>query len=321
MVKAVFFSQQQSDMTGLVVELAPKGFQVEGRATGIPDEEKIQLVADADFIMLHGGRLSEKILRAANRLQFLQLLSAGYDNVDLALMRELKIPVANQNEAMSRAVAEMAIALMLAVYRKIVHLDNGVRVGKWRHDLITGNNTFELTGKTVGIIGFGHIGQNVARCLRGFDTETLCYDVVSHPDAQRELDVRSVPLDELLSISDVVTVHVPLIENSRYLIGARELSLMKPSCVFVNTSRGPVVDETALIDSLKSGGIMGAGLDVFWSEPINPDNPLIDMDNVVLTPHCAGGTYETWPRRVRFAYENFQRVLKGEEPLSMVRYE
>jgi phosphoglycerate dehydrogenase-like enzyme len=160
----------------------------------------------------------------------------------------------------------------------------------------------------------------VARCLRGFDTETLCYDVVSHPDAEQELNVRSVPLDELLSRSDVITVHVPLIENSRYLIGARELSLMKPTSVFVNTSRGPVVDEEALIDSLKGGELMGSGLDVFWSEPINPDNPLIDMDNVVLTPHCAGGTYETWPRRVKFAYENFQRVLKGEAPLSMVRH-
>ena len=318
MPKVAYFTYAQPQVIDLVASLALSDFQVVGMSTAVPDQEKVEIVKDADFLMLHGGRLSEVVLRAATRVRLLQLLSAGYENVDLTLTGELGIPVANVGGANRQGVAEMAVALMLGVYRRLVQLDAGVRAGGWRQGLSTGFDTFELAEKTVGIVGFGRIGQMVAARLRGFDNTVLYHDVVPYPEAERELGAERVSLDDLLRESDVVTIHVPLLPENYGLIGERELSLMKPTAILVNTARGPVVDEAALISALKAGRIRGAGLDVFQQEPINRDNPLLGMESVLLTPHAAGGTYESWPRRARFAYQNFQRVMEGKEPLSLV---
>jgi len=318
MPKVAYFTYAQPQVIDLVASFAPPGFEVVGRPTSVSDEEKIEIVKDADFLMLHGGRLSEAVLRAAGKVRLFQLLSAGYENVDLTLTGELGIPVANVGGANRQGVAEMAVALMLAVYRRLIHLDAGVRAGKWRQGLTTGFDTFELGEKTVGIVGFGRIGQMVSRRLRGFDNAILYCDVVAYPEAERELGARRVSLDQLLKESDVVTIHVPLLPENHGLIAERELSLMKSTAILVNTARGPIVDEGALIAALKAGRIRGAGLDVFQQEPIDRDNPLLALENVVLAPHAAGGTYESWPRRARFAFENFQRVMNGQEPLSLV---
>lgn len=317
--KVAYFTHFRQNVIDLVVGMAPKDFEVIGKANSISEGEKIEIAKDADFLMLHGGKLSEQLLRTATRVKMLQLLSAGFDNVDLPLMKELGIPVSNVGGANRQGVAEMAITLMLGVYRRLVAMDEGVRAGKWLEQLSTGFDTFELNGKTVGIVGFGRIGQMVAKYLRGFENTILYYDVVAYPDAEKEYKAKRVSLDELLRQSDIVTIHVPLLEENYGLIGERELGLMKPTAVLVNTSRGPVVDEKALIAALKAGKIRGAGLDVFEQEPINKDNPLLKLKNVVLTPHAAGGTYDSWPRRAQFAYENMQRVLRGEKPQSVVQ--
>ncbi len=318
MPRVVFFSNRNETINGIIAQHAPSGFHLTVLLPTTSEEEQISKVQEADFLMVFGFHPSAKVFRAARKARLLQLLSAGYEKVDLALLGEMGIPVSNVGGANAEGVAEMAITLMLAVYRRILHLDRAVRQGQWLADVVSGTNTFELAEKTVGVVGLGHIGKTVVRRLRGFDVTPLYYDAISYPDAERELGARRVSMDELMRRSDIVTIHVPLLPTTQGLIGRRELSLMKPTAILINTSRGPVVDEKALIQALQEGRIAGAGLDVFEQEPINRDNPLLKMDNVVLSPHAAGSTYESWPRRARFAFQNFQRVLEGKPPLSVV---
>ena len=318
MTKIAYFTSHLQPVIDLVVGMAPDGFEVTGRPNAIDETEMIKIIREADFLMLHGGRPSENVLRAGSRVRLLQLLSAGYDNLHLDLMRELGIPVANVGGANRQGVAEMAITLILAVLRRLNQLEAGLKAGKWKEALSNGLDTFELAGRTVGIVGFGMIGQMVARLLGGFETRILYADVADYSEVASELGAMHVPLEELLGEADIVTVHTPLLPDTRKLIGEGELNLMKSTAILVNTSRGEVLDEGALIKALEDKTIWGAGLDVFEMEPINRDNPLLSMENVVLSPHAAGGTYESWPRRAHFAYENFQRVLRGDQPLSLV---
>ena len=169
-------------------------------------------------------------------------------------------------------------------------------------------------------MGLGHIGREVARRLSGWDAELLYYDAVAAPaEVEERLGVRQTTLDELLRAADVVTLHVSLNPATRHLIGERELRLMKPSAILVNTCRGPVVDEEALCRALAAGWIAGAGLDVLEAEPARPDNPLLDMPNVLVTPHVGGSSVQRVRRATEFALANVERVLAGEPPLSLVR--
>jgi phosphoglycerate dehydrogenase-like enzyme len=195
-----------------------------------------------------------------------------------------------------------------------------VREGRWRQP-VTGFNTFEVAGKTLGLVGAGNIGRKVARRLAAFECSVVYYDVVPAPDIEKDLGARRVSLDELLREADIITLHLPLMRETRGLIGRQQLGMMKPTTVLLNTSRGEIVDEGALIEALREGRIAGAGLDVFGKEPIAPDNPLLQLDNVVLSPHTAGHAYEGWFRRSRFAWENIQRVAAGQAPLSVARPE
>ena len=173
--------------------------------------------------------------------------------------------------------------------------------------------------KTVGIVGMGRIGKQVAKRLKGFDTRTLFYDVVDVPDdVQKDLNVEPMDFDELLRESDIVTLHVPLTRRTRGMISDRELDMMKPSAFLVNCCRGPVVDERALHRALSQGRIAAAGLDVLEEEPTPEDNPLFDLDNVVITPHMAGPGEESTQRAATFAFYNIGRVLAGETPESLV---
>ena len=202
--------------------------------------------------------------------------------------------------------------LMIAVSKKtMVHWDTVTRQRQWKGAL-AGLDIFEITNKTVGIVGLGRIGKQVAQRLKGFETTTLYYDIVDIPtDVQERLNARPVDFDELIHESDIVSLHVPLNRRTRGLISGRELAMMKPTAYVINACRGPVIDERALYDALKSNQIAGAGLDVLEEEPTPVDNPLFDLDNVVITPHMAGTSYETDLRAADFAYSNILRVLAG----------
>lgn len=318
MPKVVFLTGLAAETAALLTRHAPAGYDVTTAPMSLPDDEKQRLLADADFLILFPGVISEAALRAAPRLKLIQLVSAGFDQLDLALCRELGIPVANNGGTNATDVAEHTIALILGWYRRMVEMDANVRQGAWSA-IDSGMTTYTIHGKTVGIVGLGNIGRKVAPLLRAFGAEVLYSDAMpAPPEMEKSLGVSRVTLDELLNRSDVVTVHVPLNAQTRGLIGAGELGMMKPTALLVNTCRGPVVDEDALIDALQAGQIAGAALDVLAKEPPAADNLLLRMTNVLLSPHIAGVTKDTWSRRGVFIFENLQRVAQGQPALAVI---
>lgn len=297
-------------------DMAPPGFDVVIARPGTPGWESA--MQEAEYLVGFVDMLvREELFRLAPRLRLVQALSAGYDRADLDAARRRGVPFANNGGANSNAVAEHALLLMLAVSRQLLHQHRNVAAGRWR-----GNATpklRELRDRTLGIIGLGTIGRKVARLARAFGMAVHYYDTARLTEAEEDLlGVRFRLLREILRGADVVTLHVPLNASTRGLIGAPELALMQPSAILINTSRGPVVDEAALHRALAEGRIAGAGLDVFEQEPPPPDNPLFSLDNVVLTAHLAGPTQDSNVTRLRNAFDNVQRVARGEAPLWVV---
>jgi phosphoglycerate dehydrogenase-like enzyme len=303
----------------VIISYNPEGFTTNVVDGKTPEEQQRRAVEDADFIMSYRARLSDSVLRAATRARLVQILSAGYDNMNLKLLRELEIPCANNGGANSWAVSDHAVLLMLALYRRLIPSDRATREGRWSAP-IDGMNTFEVANKTVGILGIGNIGRQVARRVQGFDANVQYYDKYPlSPERERELKVKRVSLEELFRTSDIITCHTPLTRETRHIVNRERIAMMKPTAVLVNTSRGPVVDEAALIEALQQKRIAGAGLDVFEREPVDPNNPLLKMENVVVTPHSAGTTWDTWSRRAEFAYQNMKRVWDGQPPLAVAQ--
>jgi len=319
--KVFFISGQKEWVAEILKECMPsEGFELEWRPYDAPEEEKLPFVQEAEYIVLHPADISENLLRNAKKLKLLQLLTAGYDKINLDLCKELGVPVATNGGANSWAVAEHAVTLILALYKHIVHCDRSVREGQWRKG-IAGLTIHEITGKTVGLIGAGNIGRKVAKRLAAFEAKIIYYDVVPSEEIERELGARRVELDDLLREADIVTLHIPSTPQTRGLINRERLALMKPTAILINTSRGAVVDEDALVEALREKRIFGAGLDVFLEEPLPAGHPLTKLDNVVLSPHIGGHSYEGWYHRSRFAWQNIQRVAAGQEPLSLARPE
>ena len=299
-------------------ELAPAGFDV---VVARPDAPEFHAaLKDAEFLLGLGEfATGDAFFGAAPRLKLLQLLSAGYDRIDIEAARRAGVPVCNNGGANAVAVAEHTLMLMLAVCRRLAWQHAMVVSGRWRGNDVAGVRLFELYGRTLGIIGLGTIGKKVARLARAFGMEVQYYDIVRLTEDQADqLGVRFRLLNELLRSSDVVSLHVPLTKLTRRMIGAAELRLMRPSAYLINTCRGPVVDEPALYEALTSGAIAGAGLDVFDQEPPATDNRLFSLENVVLTPHFAGPTWDNQYTRFRNAFDNVQRVARGERPLWVI---
>jgi phosphoglycerate dehydrogenase-like enzyme len=318
MPKVVLISNLPKDIETVVRGYAPAGFETVSIAASASDDEKIALTADADFLILYQVGASEKLLRASPGVKHLQLLSAGYDRIDLNLTNALGIPVSNNGGANSWAVADATVGLILGIERRLVDADAFVRAGKWKGNM-QGFDTYELAGKTVGIVGLGNIGKKVARRLYGFETVLRYTDAVAAaPALEAELGLQRRSLDDLLAEADILTLHVPLLESTKRMIGAAQLAKMKPSAVLINTCRGDVVDETALIEALQNRTIRAAGLDVFDQEPVAPDNPLLAMPNVMLSAHSAGTTYDTFFRRAQFAFENIQGIWEGKPVMAQV---
>ena len=312
--RVVFIHGLPQRIVDVIISFNPAGFTttvVDGKT---PEEQQLKIVQDADFIMAYRAKLSDRVLRAAAKARLVQILSAGYDSMNLKLLRELKIPCANNGGANSWAVADHAVLVMLSLYRRLIASDQAMRDGRWGA-AIDGMNTFEMAGKVVGVLGIGNIGRQVARRVQGFDATVQYYDKYPlSPEREHELQLKPVSLEELFRTSDIITCHAPLTKDTRHIVNREHLAMMKATAVLINTSRGPVVDEPALIEALQQKRIAGAGLDVFEKEPVDPGNPLLKMDNVVVTPHSAGTTWDTWFRRAEFAYQNMKRVWEGQPP-------
>jgi phosphoglycerate dehydrogenase-like enzyme len=305
----------------LVLELCPAGFEIRQMTREASPEQRATILADAEFLMgswvTTSVTLTEDDFRAAPQLKLLQLMSAGYEHVPLDLAARYEVPVATFGDAMGTVVAEHTLMLMLAVYRRLLQLDSAVRSGAWRTNE---PELRELRGKRVGLIGLGYIGREVAMRLRAFLTDVSYFSRTRLSAAEEAaFGVRYVELDSLLGESDIVSLHVPLAKSTRGLIGQRELTLMQPDAVLINTSRGPVVDQAALLSALQSGKLAGAGLDVLDPEPPDPASPLLQLPNVVFTPHNAGQSDSVWPRIVNTCFANLQAVSRGEPPRFIAR--
>jgi phosphoglycerate dehydrogenase-like enzyme len=317
--RVVFIHGLPQRIVDVILSFNPEGFTTTVVGGKTPEEQQLTIVKDADFIMAYRAKLGDRVLRSAAKARLVQILSAGYDNMNLRLLRELKIPCANNGGANSWAVADHTLLLILSLYRRLLASDQATRKGDWNAP-IDGMNTFEMANKLVGVLGFGNIGRKVARRIQGFDATVQYYDRYPlPPERERELKVKRVPLEELFRTSDVITCHAPLTRDTRHVVNREHLAMMKPSAVLINTSRGPVVDEAALLEALQHKRIAGAGLDVFEKEPVDPNNPLLRMENVVVTSHTAGTTWDTWFRRAEFAYQNMKRVWEGEPPQAVAQ--
>jgi D-3-phosphoglycerate dehydrogenase len=279
---------------------------------GWDEETLISELHDADALIMMGtGRVTRRVIESAPGLRIIARHGTGTDNVDLEAARERGIIVTNTPDATTASVAEHTVGLLLAVSRRIALADRGLRAGNWG---VRGRCLgVDLAGRALGVVGFGRIGRRVATiCHDGLGMSVVYHDLQPSPTGWDW--AQHLPLDGVLSSADAVTLHVPLTPATRHLIGRRELALLKPTAILVNASRGPVVDEQALIEALRQGRLAGAALDVFEEEPVRGVHPLCEFDNVVLTPHIASATGETVRRMALEATEEVLAVLQGRQP-------
>jgi phosphoglycerate dehydrogenase-like enzyme len=316
--KIVFSPPMPKDIMDECRAMVPQGYEMAVVERGVGGG--IEKHPDAEYYVgFARGDMGPDFYKALPKLKLVQLISAGYDRLDVAAARQAGVPVANNGGANSTAVAEHTWLLILGVLKRLAWQHNNVVAGKWRIGDLAENRLYEVEGKTLGIVGLGTIGKKVARRAHGFDMPVIYYDTVRlTEDQENALNVRFVLLDELLRTADVVSLHVPLNASTRNLMSARQFGLMKPSAVLINTCRGPVVDEAALNQALVSGQIAGAGLDVMAEEPGKPGHPLYAAPNITITPHMAGPTWENWPKAFRNAFDNIQRVARGDRPMWII---
>jgi glyoxylate reductase len=273
-----------------------------------------QAVSDMDGLMSVGGNINEELLVHAHKLRVVANIGAGYDTIDVAACSRRRILVSNTPDVLTESTADMAFALLLGVSRHLLKADRYVREGSWHYGLWNLLWGTELFGKTLGLYGFGRIGQAMARRGRGFSMRIL-YHARHRVDAKLESEVGAqfVDFKTLLRESDFLSLHAPLNPQSDHSIGANELAQMKSGAFIINTARGKIVNEDALVQALKSGRLAGAGLDVFENEPqIHPD--LLGMENVIMAPHIASATAEARLRMALLAAENLLAAFAGKRP-------
>lgn len=270
------------------------------------------------MLCLLTDEIDGEIMDAEPNLKVISNYAVGFNNINVDEATKRGIPVTNTPGVLTETTADFAWTLLMGIARRLVEADKFTRAGKfkgWRPRMLLGSDIY---GKTIGIVGMGRIGQAMARRAKGFNMNILYYDEY-RPDAklEKELGITYVPFDELLQKSDYVSIHVPLMESTHHFIGERELKLMKKSAYLINSARGPIVDEKALVKALKEKEIAGAGLDVFEDEPeLAPG--LAELDNVVIAPHIASATVETRSKMATMAAEGCLSVLKGEKPVNLV---
>ncbi|HWR08184.1 2-hydroxyacid dehydrogenase [Sporomusa sp.] len=292
------------------------------------DEELILACQGADYLLVPASapEINANVLRSIAHIKLIQSVGAGFDRIDTATAAALKIPVANVPGQNARSVAEFTIGLMIALQRQLVLADREIKAGRYKE---IRKNLFqqglgEIEGSRIGLIGLGSIGQHVARILTALGANVFYYDGWRQPPATEvQLQVSYQPLAALLAGSDIVSLHVPLNESTRGLLGQQELALMPPGSLLINTARGEVVDQAALAHILETGRIGGAAIDVFSPEPPGAENPLLNLspaarDRLVVTPHIAGVTIGSMRRMLQASLANITRAISGQPPANIV---
>jgi len=280
-------------------------------------EMLLEKVRDIDGLLaLLTDRIDMALMAAAPKLKVVSNLAVGYDNIDIMEATRRGIVVGNTPGVLTETTADLAFALLMAAARRVVEADDYTRKGKWKTwgpMILLGQ---DIHHATLGIIGLGRIGAELAQRAKGFSMKVIYYDELRRSDAEEsKLGVEYVPeLTKLLSRADFISVHVPLTAKTRHLIGAAEFALMRPTAVFINTSRGSVVDQKALYEALKSRQIFAAAVDVTVVEPIPQDDPLLNLDNIIITPHIASASFATRTKMAIMAVENLIAGLRGQVP-------
>lgn len=270
-----------------------------------PREAVLERVRGCDGILsLLTDRIDAEVMDASPCLKVISNYAVGFDNIDIAAADERRIQVGNTPGVLTETTADLAFALLMAAARRVVEADKFTRAGMWRTwspMLLCGQ---DIHHATLGIVGLGRIGREMAKRARGFDMQVQYYEETPNPQAESRLGICYSPLEVLLASSDFISLHVPLTESTRHIIGERELALMKPNAILINTSRGPVVDQAALYRALRDRRIAGAALDVFEQEPIAADDPLLWLENVVVAPHIGSASVTTRTKMAMMAAEN-----------------
>lgn len=308
-----------SPLTGPGMDALRNSFQVTYPEKGrYSRDELLSIIPEFDGILVTSHRMDAQMIKAAKNLKIISVYGAGYDNVDIDEASRHNILVANAPESVTESTAELAFGLMIDVMRRISAKDRWLRNNpgeRWGMMMNEGQNLF---GKTLGIIGLGRIGKAVARRALAFGMKVVYYNRNQlSQELEKELQVKYLPLDELLKTADVVSLNTPLTPGTRHLIGERELNLMKESTYLINTARGEVVDEQALIRHLEQGKLAGAGLDVFEKEPHIPE-ALLKLENVVLTPHIGTATHRVRVAMTSEACQNIIDFFQGKMPASTI---
>jgi len=306
------------------VDLLRQHFEVEYHDSddGLPAEELLRRIQGKQAVVAQlTDKFTPDVIAQLDGVKIIANVAVGYDNIDVPAATRAGILVSNTPDVLTDTTADLAFALILATARRLFEANKFLMDGKWNKwaiDLLLGRDVHH---QTLGIIGLGRIGRAVARRGRGFSMRILYSDARRAPEeVERELGATYVPLEDLLRDSDIVSIHTPLTESTRHLIGAEQLRMMKPTAILVNTSRGPVVDEAALVEALRNRTIWDAGLDVFENEPkVHPG--LLELPNAVLVPHIGSATVETRLKMCMLAAENVIAALQGRQPPTLVNPE
>ena len=279
-----------------------------------PREVLLDKLADVEGLLCPGTLTVDKeILDAAPQLRVVSNVAVGYSNLDVKALNARRIPIGFTPTVLTETTADLAFALILASARRIVEADNYVKQRKWLNIGQTDLFGVDVSNTTLGIVGLGRIGSQVAKRAKAFNMRVLYYDIIRREDLEQLLGVEYVAdLHELLAASDFVSIHTDLSEKTRHMIGAKEFAVMKPTAIFVNIARGPVVDQAAMYEALKSKKILRAALDVVAIEPIPPDDPLLSLDNIIITPHVGSAVLRTRKRMLEVGIENLLAGLRGE---------
>jgi phosphoglycerate dehydrogenase-like enzyme len=320
--KVFYNSYATDDVYAVIRETLPVGYELVTLQSD-DDAERKAKIRDCDVAICAAYRLSAPLIAAAPKLRLIHHQGVGYhDTIDVEAVKSRGIPLALTPEGTNISVAEHTVMLMLAACRRLPFADSELRAGRFHINALRPVSR-ELNGMTVGYVGMGRIAQAAAERLKAFTTTGVYFDKFAALPADTEVRLgvsRVETLDALLRQADIVTLHVPLTAETRHLINPQTIAVMKPGAILVNTARGPIVDQTALVAALKSGHLAAAGLDVFETEPLPAESPLTRLTNVVLTPHISAGTRDALKAKMTAIFANIQRFYAGEQLKNQVAF-
>ncbi|WP_187355264.1 2-hydroxyacid dehydrogenase [Paenibacillus tengchongensis] len=310
----IYFDKMTQEMEDMLQLHKPENYDLLFWSN-LDERSRQQALEEASYLMATVYEIDKRIIEGAKRTRLIQKCGVGLDNIDVTAASRRGIPVSNIPGCNAVCVAELTLLLILALYRKLPYANTHTKKGEWLTWKLR-PDSYEMRGKTHGVIGMGHVGWETAVRSKAMGTEIVYYSFNPlTPEREAAIGARYLPLEELLKVSDIVSLHIPLTSDTKALINSRTLSLMKPNAVLINVARGGIIDEGDLYNALVQGTIKGAALDVFEQEPVNPQHPLLTLEQVIATPHIGGGTVDTLNYVYQSAYENIERVQQGQHPL------